>query len=234
MKVDRSFFWIASSVVAVHAFFLVWLAFGAPWMDINSPPKKSRLVTRTVKLQPPTPVAAAAPVSQTPPPKKAAPPLPKPKKKVEKKKEPRKVEPPKKKPEKKKGPSKRDKLLAKAQESIAKIDQQHDKVKGAATSETVKIGSLHIDSLSVEEIGYKDELVARLKRDLKLPEEGEVDLKLTITKGGSVAHVAIVAAKSEKNSKYLETSLPALNLPGYGERFGGAREYTFFLTLTNE
>lgn len=81
---------------------------------------------------------------------------------------------------------------------------------------------------------YYDELVSRLKLALKLPEFGEVKLQLTINRSGKVVSVKSVKSKSKKNSDYVQTSIPKLHLPPFGQNFSGEKEHTFRLTLSNE
>lgn len=219
-------------VVAAHAAFICWLAFGA--MDsLKEYKPKQRLLVNTVTLMPKIEevVAVAPPVEK---PKQETKPVSKPKKKEQPKSKP-KPKPQRKKDAKAKADEiKKQKLLAKAQESIAKIQQAHVKMDSNSSDTPGKIGSLKIDHLTTEEIGYKDELADRLRRDLTLPEEGEVQLKLTLTRAGAVKRLEIVNAKSEKNRKYLETAIKGLKFPSFGNSFGATSEYTFSLTLTNE
>lgn len=140
------------------------------------------------------------------------------------------------------------KLLSEAQESIAKIGQSRDKSGPAKSSELsltslpVAISSLHIDDLpgtsttavSHGELSYRDELAGRLKLLLKLPEYGEVKVKLTLTRAGKVAKVVVVSAESTANKKHIEKTLPSLTFPGFGVNFNDAAEYTFVITLSNE
>jgi colicin import membrane protein len=136
-------------------------------------------------------------------------------------------------------------LLTKAKEKIGKIDTASDKV--IATGNLSKalptaLAALSIDNLSVEaapsmgieELAYRDELAIRLKLYLKLPEYGEVKLKLKLERSGKVMDVNIVNSSSEKNSAYIRKTLPGLALPPFGNQFKGESSYTFTITLSNE
>lgn len=139
-------------------------------------------------------------------------------------------------------------LLTQAQERIAKIGQSRDKVSAgrladlAITPVPTAITSLHIDALpssqaqplSDHEISYRDELAGRLKLLLKLPEFGEVKIKLTLDRSGKVAKVVVVSAESAANRKHIEKTLPSLTFPAFGNNFGDAGQYTFAITLSNE
>lgn len=144
--------------------------------------------------------------------------------------------------------AKQQSLVAKAQERIAKIAQTRDKItpgKGSEISNTVTpeaITSLQIDALpssnaaplSEREVSYRDELAGRLKLLLRLPEYGEVKIKLTLEKSGKIAKVVVVNSESSANKKYIEKTLPTLTFPAFGNRFENAEQYTFSITLSNE
>lgn len=141
------------------------------------------------------------------------------------------------------------KLLTEAQETIAKIDKTRDKVtlgkssnSGAWVSSPGAISSLQIDALpeggrqvlSDHEVSYRDELASRLKLMLKLPEYGEVKVKLTLERSGKVAKVVIVATESAANRKYIEKTLPTLTFSAFGNNFDSAGQFTFSITLSND
>lgn len=209
-------------------------------------------------------------------PKKTAPKKEPPKKESIKKEEVKKEEPKKAKTETLKEPAKKEaspakpaapkidpkaeaakakqrQLLAKAQESIAKIDQNRGNMAATASSLGAfsttampgKIESLHIDalpeesgaigsSLNVHERSYRDEVAARLKLLLKLPEHGEVKIKLTLTRSGGVKKMAVLNAQSAANRSYIEKKVPTLNFPAFGDNFEGLPDYTFLVSLSNE
>lgn len=214
----------------------------------KSPAPSVKKVTQPVKAKPKEPIAKT--------------PVPKVKKKeaVELKKiapveikkvEPKKVTPekPKPDPEAEARKAKQQELLAKAQQSIAKIDKPRANIPSAKASAVVisaipnKIESLHIDALpsdsnaaplNAREMGYRDELAGRLKLLLKLPEHGAVKLKLTLERSGKVANIAIVNSLSSANRAYIEKALPALSFPSFGSNFGDLPQYTFVIALSNE
>ena len=141
------------------------------------------------------------------------------------------------------------KLLATAQERIAKIDKNRDKFSPGQLSSIdlgktpTKITSLQIDALpslqggpqlNDREVSYRDEVASRLKLLLKLPEYGDVKVKLTLDRSGKVVSVVIVSAESGANRKYIEKALPTMSFPAFGSNFDAAKEYTFSITLSNE
>ncbi len=140
------------------------------------------------------------------------------------------------------------KLIAAAQESIAKIDQGRAKISTAksnlnnVTATPAAITSLQIDALPVSnappltpgERSYRDEIASRLKLMLKLPEHGDVQLKLTLDRSGKAIKVVIVKSVSSANRSYVEKTLPNLKFPPLGSHFENMSEYTFIIQLSNE
>lgn len=137
--------------------------------------------------------------------------------------------------------AKQKELLAIAQQNLAKIDKvKVSKVNSQKTILPEQIGALNVDavvstensgSLNVREIGYRDELGARLKTLLKLPEHGEVKIKLSLDKTGKFIRVEIVNAESDKNKKYIENTIKTLTFPSFQGAFQNLPEYTFSITL---
>lgn len=81
--------------------------------------------------------------------------------------------------------------------------------------------------------GYEEELVTRLKILLKLPEMGDVKVSLTLNRQGKVVKTEILSSASALNRKAVETHLPAIQFPSFGQAFAGENTHTFILTLTN-
>lgn len=137
--------------------------------------------------------------------------------------------------------AKQKELLALAQQNLAKIDKVTvSKVNSQKTILPEQIGALSVDavvstensgSLNVRELGYRDELGARLKSLLKLPEHGQVNMKLTLDRAGKVIKLAIVNSGSEKNKKYIENIIKTLTFPSFQGAFQDFPEYTFSITL---
>lgn len=138
-------------------------------------------------------------------------------------------------------------LLAKARERIAKIDQSLNKAssKGerpSVTATPTPISTLKIDNIAEgtltlfdeKEANYREEVACRLKILLKLPEYGEVKVKLTLERSGKVAKVIIDSSESEVNRNYIQKTLPTLTFPPFGTYFGSVSEYTFSITLSSE
>lgn len=175
----------------------------------------------------PKPIEQKKPVVEK---KKAAPPPPSPSPKIEKEK-----------PDNKE-------WIALAKEKIGKIalssdtisNSSHQNLKEIATPLPIEnfITDLSfIDSgttFSVKESAYRDELAKRLKLYLKLPEYGEVKVKLTIDRTGKVTFTKVLSFQSAKNASFIEQNLPKLKMPPFGDNFKGASDYDFTIVLSNE
>lgn len=135
-------------------------------------------------------------------------------------------------------------LLANAQASMSKTKKVSKAELNQIALMTVPSGlsDLSIDalpkepqeSMSMREIGYRDELVGRLKLFLKLPEHGEVTIKLTLSRSGKVNKLQIVSSQSAVNKSYIEKTLPDLTFPPFGSNFGDNKEFTFLISLSND
>lgn len=123
------------------------------------------------------------------------------------------------------------KLMKELEESIAKIEGNRDKVD---TSKQLKapqaIETLKIDIPEENEMSdYNENLILCLRQSLHLPDFGEVKIKITLRKDGSVDQLAVLKAESENNRRYLETHLPLIQFPAPKKE-----KYTFVLTFCNE
>jgi hypothetical protein len=136
-------------------------------------------------------------------------------------------------------------LLAKAQESIAKIKASSGTIGAGKTAKRSelqvpqleaipKIGEEEMAGWSIGEVGYRDELASRLKLQLRLPEYGEVKVKLTLARVGRFVKVFIVSSESKTNRQYIEKTIPTLTFPPFGQHFDNKDEYTFSITLSND
>lgn len=137
---------------------------------------------------------------------------------------------------------KQQELVRKAQEHLAKIKNVRVPNSTIALEATPIIDNLHVDTLPLEnskemdvkESKYHDELASRLKLMLKLPEQGDVKLKLTLERSGKVLNVEILSSESAVNKKYLMDKVPAIIFPSYGNYFGAASKYSFTIILQSE
>lgn len=141
-------------------------------------------------------------------------------------------------------------LLSQASASLSKVGETREKIGSTKTSDLSStllpqtISSLQIDALpsmegsggelSAKEITYRDEVAYRLKAFLKLPENGQVKIKLTLDRSGKVASVTIINSESTKNRQYVEKTLPTTSFPPFGNRFGQVQQYSFMITLKND
>lgn len=219
----------------------------------EQPVHKAQVEEEPTPIPEPTPAPEPALQPQTKPktpakptPAKKTKPSPKPTKKPPqsstKKKEVPKKSAPKQAPKADAAKAKRRELLANAQKKIAQVDQARSKVSETKPVRSApvlgRIDNLQVDTfvdqsaaLSPLEISYYDELASRLKLQLRLPEFGEVKIKLTLGNAGDFVSVAFVHAESKKNRAYIEKMVPTLKYPSFGTNFKGLKQYTFVLAL---
>ncbi len=136
-----------------------------------------------------------------------------------------------------------DKLISMMQKSLATLDGASSKggekgspkkgAKAGSARKASSIGPLASESLSFE-AKYEEELVSYLEALLSFPEDGEVKVKLTLNRSGSVQKVEIVKASSTKNRNYIENSLASCSFPAFGTHFKGEASHTFTLNLTSD
>ncbi|HEX2578990.1 MAG TPA: hypothetical protein VHK67_01120 [Rhabdochlamydiaceae bacterium] len=231
---------IALFVCSVHLLLIFLLCF-SPVKKPLSP--KKHIAVRTI--QPKTRASTAAPRTystreSSPPKPKAtaknkptAPSKPAPvKSKPLQQKKPalieKKVE--KDKPKKKKTP---DKVWKEIDEALAKIDDKVyskpqskldvPKIKGSSPSK------IPFPDFEGGDPGNEELLASFLHTSLNLPEIGEVKIQLTLKKDGTVGHLHVLQAESQKNKAYLEKQLPLLKFPLLLDK-----EKTFTFTFCNE
>lgn len=142
-------------------------------------------------------------------------------------------------------------LISKAKETLAKMGETRDKIASSpsinleTTALPKELGTLQVDALPVDsqggggdwgakEVSYSGEVASRLKKGLRLPDYGAVKIKLTLDRTGKVIKVETVHSESSKNKTYVESKVPTLLFPPFGQRFKEASENTFVITLQND
>ncbi|CRX38908.1 hypothetical protein [Estrella lausannensis] len=227
---------------------------------IKEDPPASRLEEKPAlppqeEFQPPAPPKKTAPKEIKKESKKKAasakkePPLkPKPVKKAEPVEVKKVVKPDssaKKAEEKKRADERLSKCLKEAKEKIAKIERNRDNVNALSANQSAKqvneaklIGSLNVDLYDEGsyqlDVDYTDELVYALKRNLKLPEYGKVDIVLQLSSKGSIISFKIERAKSSLNKAYVESHLPKIKFAPFSGSLAKKSEFTFHISLTND
>jgi hypothetical protein len=183
-----------------------------------------------------TPIQSAKPIVQPTLPKPAPKSPPKPAPKTPAKPAPKPVAKPSAKPAPKAPP----KEIAQAdtpvkkgpsQQALATLKQKLAAIPTAATTkQAVGVsGSVATDVA----MGYEAELISKLKIVLKLPEMGDVKVSLTLNRQGKITQFHILSSVSAVNKKAVETHLPAISFPPFGQAYSGETTHTFTLTLTN-
>ena len=85
-----------------------------------------------------------------------------------------------------------------------------------------------------QERSYRDELIKRLQTQLRLPDVGDVRVKLQVDRTGRVLAFEILDSESSMNAAYIRDIVPTLMLAEFGTRFPGESSHEFLLNLTNE
>lgn len=241
IKNDFVFNSIAAIVLFFHCCLLIVLAFEEK-KEIPLQPKSQRLIVQTIQIKAKAPALPSkeikSPVSNAIA-KSTPKPIIKPKMVSKEKPEIQKKEIVKKSPPTKNNDIQK-KLLKMAQESLAKIEKSSDNLELNSVKVDHKIGKLekigNLKSISemTSEEGSKNKLCSQLRSFLKLPEHGDVEIKLSLDKNGKVIALKILDAKSERNKKYIEELLPKLTFSLKGTDFGKESIKSFNITLTNE
>lgn len=140
------------------------------------------------------------------------------------------------------------KILQQVQESIANIEGRSDKLVASLKNDSKnkpvvpgKIEGLSIETKSFEgtnfndkESAYSEELAARIRLFMKLPEYGSVDVALVLKRSGEFVSLKILGSESARNKAYVESILPTVSFSPFGKSFATHDTYTFHITLTNE
>ncbi len=134
-------------------------------------------------------------------------------------------------------------LLAQAQESIAKIQANHAKIKDEKaldlpttlfSQKGKETSAFNSGKGNTEEECYQDELIQRLKLLMRLPVVGSVKIQLTLNREGQLLKLQIVEAESKLNRQCVEQKVPQLNFSKFGSYFPGEQEHTFSIIFSND
>lgn len=237
---------IVSWVLFIHLAALIWMS-----ISFQSKPPKKPIVVKTMMLPSPK-IQTTSPAAQLndAPAEKVVSSQPQTKPSPIKKPLPKKTIPanpakkPAAKPALKKKPNesaqKMQSLLQSLEESLDKIEKPKVRKKTSqATDLSKQKKRLKIDDLdSASAIGYsdnyQDQLIDLLKSDLDLPDFGEVKLKLTLKKDGTIMELIIIEAQSQKNRDYLEKNLKTVHFPVFSGGLAKENKHTFTLTFCNQ
>lgn len=81
---------------------------------------------------------------------------------------------------------------------------------------------------------YIADLIRRLQLNIRLPEPGEIKLKLTLKRSGAISSVVVISCKKEKIKANLVEKLKAVHFSSFGQSFKNEPEHTFLLRLSND
>jgi colicin import membrane protein len=237
-KYFESLHWSTLTVMACHV--AVLLILGRQAVVTLDSPAKRRMAVQTVQLEPPPPKPKPRAIAPVPKPRKPIAKVQKPK--LKPKPKPRSKPKPKPKAKPRVEPQRnreREELLRQVEQSLEKIETVAHNVRTETQAERSppSLEPLHIDqskSTEKDSAPFRNELVRRLQLLLRLPDYGEVQMKLTLDRSGKVANLLIVSSQSPANQAYVEKTLPTLAFAKFGRLFPKELTHTFSLTLQNE
>jgi outer membrane biosynthesis protein TonB len=162
------------------------------------------------------------------------------------------------------GPSYDQKLLAEAMRRLDSSSAGSQGGKGSAgkgsgsggySGQPAKVGS--VGSLNVEqgltaeggsdqegdvegyaaaspEACYIGDLIRRLQLNIRLPEPGDVRVKLTLKRDGATVSVHVLGGKKPSIARAIEEKMRSIHFSAFGSSFAGEKEHTFSLRLSND
>jgi outer membrane biosynthesis protein TonB len=81
---------------------------------------------------------------------------------------------------------------------------------------------------------YIGDLIRRLQLNVRLPEPGEVRVKLTLKRGGSISSIEVLSGNKASIKQAIEKKLRVVHFSPFGISFSGESEHTFNLRLSND
>lgn len=120
-----------------------------------------------------------------------------------------------------------------AKEKIGKITAMKDNASTKLIAAPALIENLESE-FSLQEMGYRDELMHRLKESLKLPQYGEVKIQLMIERSGKIVSIKVLTFQSVENAEYIKKNLSKVQMPEFGACFQGLATHEFTVVLSNE
>lgn len=142
-------------------------------------------------------------------------------------------------PKKRDKPDQKQQLIAKARESLAKIEkiEKKDLNSEIPALQTISLHSSEgafSELIHEKETAYRSALAEHLKFLLTLPEKGSLNVRLTLKKDGEVVKIEVLSSESAKNQSYLEKTLPKHKMPPFDKSLGNKEMYTFTIMMKGE
>ncbi len=85
--------------------------------------------------------------------------------------------------------------------------------------------------LNSTEASYQGKIKFRLEQNLRLPERGEVEIKLTLNKSGKIVKFETTSPQSLKNRQYIEQKIPSIVFPEFDASLNGETQHLFTIQL---
>lgn len=87
---------------------------------------------------------------------------------------------------------------------------------------------------SSTESEFNGRLIDFFKRELRLPEYGEVKIKMKINDSGRVSDVSVLSSKNKKNEEYLKSTLLKMSIPWLNKYLSNRDEIDITVCFTND
>ena len=81
---------------------------------------------------------------------------------------------------------------------------------------------------------YIGDLIRRLQLNVRLPEPGEVRVKLTLKRSGAICSVEVLSGSKASIKQAIEKKLMAVHFSPFGMSFSSESEHAFNLRLSND
>jgi len=91
-----------------------------------------------------------------------------------------------------------------------------------------------LDEIKEENVNYYERLIYEMQMLLRLPEFGQIKMRLVINKNGSISDMEILSSKSKGNEAYLKRMLPTLEFPWFEEFCSKENRKQIIILFKNE
>lgn len=149
------------------------------------------------------------------------------------------------------------KLLDELQRDLSFIEKPLEESKKASNLKVPNLSSLEITGLkskikqngsgnfsgkvnaslyggSSSEAEFKGVLIDFFKRELKLPDYGDVKIKMKINESGNISDISVLSSKNKKNEEYLKSTLLKMSIPWLNKYLSKRDEVDITVCFTND
>jgi outer membrane biosynthesis protein TonB len=116
----------------------------------------------------------------------------------------------------------------------ASTDKLHVPKLGELTAATIDIEEMSQMGEKESNAGFQNVLIDHFRKNLSLPEYGEVKVKLTLNADGTIVDVDVLSSKNKKNEEYLKNTLPNLTFPWFNLYLPNEKKLVLTISFLNE